>query len=142
MYTVISLFAIFASIVLVLVVLVQNSKGGGLSTNFSSSNQIMGVRKTTEFIEKLTWGLAAFIMLLSILSVGITKKAGTGPQTEISAPVAAPSSTTAPDVTLPGAQNQSSSQGKPAAPAQQQKQSAAPAQQSQTPIKPLAAPAK
>lgn len=142
MYTLISVLAILASIVLVLIVLVQNSKGGGLSANFSSSNQIMGVRKTTDFLEKMTWGLAGFVMLLSIFSVGITKKAETGPQTEISAPVAAPSSTTAPDVTLPGAQNQSSSQSKSAAPAQQQKQSAAPAQQSQTPVKPLAAPVK
>lgn len=59
---------VLASIVLVLVVLVQNSKGGGLSSGFSSSNQIMGVRKTTDFIEKATWGLAAFIIVLSLIS--------------------------------------------------------------------------
>ena len=44
----------------------QNSKGGGLSSSFASSNQIMGVRKTTDFIEKLTWGLAAFMVVISV----------------------------------------------------------------------------
>lgn len=47
-------------------VLIQNSKGGGLSSSFASSNQIMGVRKTTDFIEKLTWGLAAFMVVISV----------------------------------------------------------------------------
>jgi preprotein translocase subunit SecG len=51
-----------------LVVLAQNSKGGGLSSSFASSNQIMGVRKTTDFIEKLTWGLAAFMVVCSVLT--------------------------------------------------------------------------
>ena len=36
----------------------QNSKGGGLAAGFSSTNQIMGVRKTTDFLEKATWGLS------------------------------------------------------------------------------------
>ena len=48
------------------VVLVQNSKGGGLASGFSSSNQIMGVRKTTDVLEKLTWGLAIALMVFSI----------------------------------------------------------------------------
>ena len=50
------------------VVLIQNSKGGGLASSFASSNQIMGVRKTTDFIEKLTWGLAAFMVACSVLT--------------------------------------------------------------------------
>ncbi len=54
------------AILMCFVVLVQNSKGGGLSSSFASSNQIMGVRKTTDFIEKLTWGLAIFMVVISI----------------------------------------------------------------------------
>lgn len=57
---------VLAAVLMCFVVLVQNSKGGGLSSSFAASNQIMGVRKTTEFIEKLTWGLAVFMVVLSI----------------------------------------------------------------------------
>ena len=57
---------IVASLLMCFVVLIQNSKGGGLSSSFASSNQIMGVRKTTDFIEKLTWGLAAFMVVVSV----------------------------------------------------------------------------
>jgi preprotein translocase subunit SecG len=46
--------------------LIQNSKGGGLASGFSSSNQIMGVRKTTDFLEKGTWFLAGFMVVMSI----------------------------------------------------------------------------
>ena len=48
------------------IVLIQNSKGGGLASGFSSSNQIMGVRKTTDFLEKGTWFLAGFMVVMSI----------------------------------------------------------------------------
>ena len=54
---------VLAAVLMCFVVLVQNSKGGGLSSSFAASNQIMGVRKTTEFIEKLTWGLAIFMVV-------------------------------------------------------------------------------
>lgn len=57
---------VLASILMCFVVLIQNSKGGGLSSSFASSNQIMGVRKTTDFIEKLTWGLAIFMVVFSV----------------------------------------------------------------------------
>jgi len=59
--------------VLGFVVLIQNSKGGGLASNFASSNQIMGVRKTTDVLEKATWGLASFIMMLCLVVAFITK---------------------------------------------------------------------
>ena len=71
MYTTLIILIIIAAILLTLVVLVQNSKGGGLAAGFQSSNQFMGVRKTTDFIEKATWGLAAFVIVLSILAVGV-----------------------------------------------------------------------
>jgi preprotein translocase subunit SecG len=51
-----------------LIVLIQNSKGGGLAAGFSSSNQIMGVRKTTDFLEKATWTLAVFMVVLSVFA--------------------------------------------------------------------------
>lgn len=76
MYPVLVIFILIAAILLTLVVLAQNSKGGGLAAGFQSSNQYMGVRKTTDFLEKATWGLAIFIILLSIVAVGI----GTGTQ--------------------------------------------------------------
>ena len=63
MYTLITVLLAIACILLTLIVLVQNSKGGGLASNFQSSNQIMGVRKTTDFLEKATWVLAAALFL-------------------------------------------------------------------------------
>jgi preprotein translocase subunit SecG len=68
MFTFISVLIFIAAILLVLIVLVQNSKGGGLAANFSASNQVMGVRKTADFLEKATWGLAASLVFLSILA--------------------------------------------------------------------------
>jgi preprotein translocase subunit SecG len=47
---------------------VQNSKGGGLASNFASSNQVMGVRKTADFLEKATWTLAISLLVLSLLA--------------------------------------------------------------------------
>jgi len=67
-YTLISILIILASILLILVVLVQNSKGGGLAANFTGAGQIMGARKTTDFLEKATWTLAASIVILSLLA--------------------------------------------------------------------------
>ena len=69
MYSFISILTIIVSILLVLIVLVQNSKGGGLASNFSSSNQMMGVRKTTDFLEKATWTLAGSLMVLALVTV-------------------------------------------------------------------------
>ncbi len=76
MYTAISILIIIASILLAITVLAQNSKGGGLAANLSSTNQVMGVRKTADFVEKLTWGLAISLLVLSLLSVGFTGSNG------------------------------------------------------------------
>ena len=59
---------VVAAVLLGLVVLMQNSKGGGLSSTFASSGQVMGVRKTADFLEKATWGLAIAIVVLSFFS--------------------------------------------------------------------------
>lgn len=66
MYLLFVVLIVLAALLLCFVVMIQNSKGGGLASSFASSNQIMGVRKTTDFIEKLTWGLAAFMVVVSI----------------------------------------------------------------------------
>lgn len=66
MYTLISVLILIVAIFLILIVLVQNSKGGGLASNFSASNQVMGVKKTTDFLEKATWALSSAILILCI----------------------------------------------------------------------------
>ncbi len=63
----ITILIILASILLVLVVLMQNPKGGGLSTDFGAAQQIGGVKQTNDFIEKATWSLAGFIGVMSIV---------------------------------------------------------------------------
>lgn len=68
MYVAISVFILIVSFLMMLVVLVQNSKGGGLVSDLSSSNQILGVRKTTDFLEKSTWTLAVVLVLLCLVS--------------------------------------------------------------------------
>ena len=66
-YILFVIFIVIASILMIGIVLIQESKGGGLASNFSSSNAIMGVRKTTAFIEKVTWGLAIAMVLFSVI---------------------------------------------------------------------------
>lgn len=68
-YIFISVLIFIACILLILVVLVQDSKGGGLASNFSASNQVMGVRKTADFLEKSTWTLAIALVVLSLASI-------------------------------------------------------------------------
>ncbi len=68
-----SILIFLASILLIGVVLIQKSKGGGLAASASNYNQFMGVRKTTDFIEKATWGLAIFICVLSIATPFISQ---------------------------------------------------------------------
>lgn len=66
MYLLLIILMVIASLLMCFIVLIQNSKGGGLASGFSSSNAIMGVRKTTDFLEKATWFLAAFMVVMSI----------------------------------------------------------------------------
>lgn len=71
---------IIASVIMGLLVLVQNSKGGGLVAGMQSSNQFLGVRQTADFLEKSTWTLALIILGLSLISVMTIPQGGT--QTE------------------------------------------------------------
>ncbi len=74
---------IFVAILLILIVLVQNPKGGGLASGFSSSNQIMGVKRTADFIEKATWGLASAMVLLSVIATMIPRQNASSAQSRI-----------------------------------------------------------
>jgi len=86
MYPFLSILILIASIFMILIVLVQNSKGGGLASGFASSNQIMGVRKTTDFLEKATWTLAGVVGVLCIVITAFIPRSDntvTGTQSEI-----------------------------------------------------------
>ena len=83
MYVFISILILIASILMILIVLIQNSKGGGLASGFSSSNQIMRVRKTTDFLEKATWTLAGVLVFLSIVITAFIPRAQTATESEI-----------------------------------------------------------
>ena len=58
---------VLVCIFLALIVLVQNSKGGGLTSTFGGGNQIMGVKKTADVLEKTTWILAAILVALCLI---------------------------------------------------------------------------
>ena len=62
-----SVIIIIAAILLTLVIFIQNPKGGGLSSDFGSPAQLGGVKKTNEFIDKLTWSLAGIIVAGSVI---------------------------------------------------------------------------
>ncbi len=72
----ITILIILASVLLVLVVLMQNPKGGGLSSDFGAAQQIGGVKQTNDFIEKATWSLAGFIAVMSIVMTLMYSSAG------------------------------------------------------------------
>jgi preprotein translocase subunit SecG len=126
MIIVISILIFLASILLIGVVLIQKSKGGGLAASASNYNQFMGVRKTTDFVEKATWGLAIFICVLSIATPFISKP------TII---------TSAKKITLED-MKAGQDQKAPQFPTQQAAPAAADAKQAAAPAKEAAAPAK
>ena len=68
MYLLFIVLIVIVSVLMCGIVLIQNSKGGGLASSFASSNQIMGVRKTTDFLEKTTWVLAICVAVLSVVA--------------------------------------------------------------------------
>jgi preprotein translocase subunit SecG len=76
-FTILVVFIVIASIFLTIVVLLQNGKGDSMASNFVAGNQTFGVRQTANFLEKLTWGLVAFILLVSVISSFTTGTQGT-----------------------------------------------------------------
>ena len=92
MYTLLVILIVVAALLMIGIVLIQESKGGGLASQFSGYNQIGGVRKTTDFIEKTTWGLAAAMVVISVLCAYVApQNAGAGSVMEnIEAPATNP----------------------------------------------------
>lgn len=100
MYIFLSILIVIACVLLIGAVLIQKSKGGGLASDYSSGNQYLGYRKTTDFIEKATWTLAIFICVVSICASftvkapvnvsSITPAAAPAPTNAAPAPVNAP----------------------------------------------------
>lgn len=100
MYIFFSILIVIACVLLIGAVLIQKSKGGGLASDYSSGNQYLGYRKTTDFIEKATWSLAIFICVISICASfavktpvnvsNITPAAAPAPTSAAPAPVNAP----------------------------------------------------
>jgi len=78
LYTLLISLAIFAAVLLVLIVLAQNAKGGGLSSQFggSGASNLIGVKKTSDLLERLTWAFAIAIMVFSLGTNLITPGAG------------------------------------------------------------------
>lgn len=113
MYIFLSILIVIASVLLIGAVLIQKSKGGGLASDYSSGNQYLGYRKTTDFIEKATWSLAIFICVLSIFASftvktpvnvsAITPAAAPAPNSAAPAPVNAPAKATPAPAAKPAA---------------------------------------
>ena len=116
LYTLFVILIVIAAVLMIGIVLIQESKGGGLSSSFAQYNQIGGVRKTTDFIEKATWGLAATMVVISVICAWVAPQAGsnTSVMENIENPVTNPNN-------LPGFG------------ASQQKDAAAPAQDAAAP---------
>ncbi|MES2689375.1 MAG: preprotein translocase subunit SecG [Bacteroidota bacterium] len=68
MYILLSILIIIVCVLLVFVVLIQNPKGGGIASNFTSPTQIMGAKRSSDLVEKATWILAVVLIVFSLAS--------------------------------------------------------------------------
>ena len=84
LYILVAVLILVVCFILGLIVLVQDSKGGGLASNFSSNNQYMGVRKTADFLEKSTWTLAILLLAFSLISVIVIPRGSGGDGVDLS----------------------------------------------------------
>ena len=78
LFTILTVLIVIAAVLLILVVLLQNGKGQGMASNFVAGNQTFGVRQTADILEKITWGLVAFIIVVSVIASFTTGTSGTG----------------------------------------------------------------
>lgn len=89
MYTFIVILILIVCVLLALVVLVQNSKGGGLAANFSAPTQVLGARQTADFLEKATWwlgGILVALCLFATISISMSRSGSADPmKTEVTA---------------------------------------------------------
>ena len=113
LFTVLVVLIVIASIILTCVVLLQNGKGDSMASNFVAGNQTFGVRQTANMLEKVTWGLVAFIVIVSVISsftmgsqgtqVDITNKLGNETTEQPAFPTPAPAQQSAPATEAPAA---------------------------------------
>lgn len=105
MYLVLVILAVIVAVLLTFIVLIQESKGGGLASNFAASNAIMGVRKTTDVVEKTTWVLAALLVVFSVSTIYFAPRASNTDSivtsAETSTPAASTTGTTPASTTTP-----------------------------------------
>ena len=76
LFTVLTVLVLIASVLITLIVLLQNGKGGGLASNFTAGNQTFGVRQTADILEKITWGLVVIIFVITIVASFTTGTSG------------------------------------------------------------------
>ena len=79
----IGVLIVLVCVLLGITVMVQNPKGGGLSSTFGGGNQVLGVQKTTNFLEKMTWAMAVALFVLVVGSHLIGNPQGEGDKIEI-----------------------------------------------------------
>lgn len=66
MYTLLIVLIVLAALLMVGVVLIQESKGGGLSSQFGDIKKYVGIRKTTDFVERTAWNLAGIMVVICV----------------------------------------------------------------------------
>ena len=106
MLNIILIIGIIVAALMIIIVLIQNPKGGGLASNFSSSNQLFGVQRTTEGVEKMTWIFAALILFVSLVdssynSAPSEKGSATAKDDKMQEIIDAPPAKSAPKTTTP-----------------------------------------
>ena len=124
MYILFVILIVLASLCMIGIVLIQESKGGGLASAFSSANSSFGVRQTTNFIEKTTWTLAAAMVVISVICAYVAPSAAT--EGSVIEKAATEQSTTSPNNVqgfgaAPAADAQQAPAATPAAPAEEKK---------------------
>ena len=108
LFTILTVLVLIASARLTIIVLLQNGKGGGLASNFVAGNQTFGVRQTADILEKITWGLVAFVgvgaIIINIFTLNPVKE-GVDFTEQITTEVETPDfSTTMPEAEAPAAE--------------------------------------
>ena len=96
MYIAIIVLTVIVAVLLIGIVLIQKSKGGGLSSQFGGAGAVMGVRQTNSFLEKATWTLVSCLVVLSILAAFTMPRQATGTQLRTQPAAAAPAAVEVP----------------------------------------------
>lgn len=115
MNVVLIVLTVIVAVLLIGIVLIQKSKGGGLGSQFAGAGAVMGVRQTNSFLEKTTWTLAALIAVLSIASAFTMPKASTETVVRTTTEAPAPAMPTGDQFATPAAAPEAAPAAAPAA---------------------------